>query len=142
MSGRVDRIDYNERDGRWAILDYKTSDKLKDPGKEHYAKNSGVWKDLQLPLYCLLTESFQMESFPELGYVNLGRDEASVKFSLVRAWNEDMILEAREEAARVVRAIRAGEFGEAGRLPAFDPITQALLGVGLTEASDGEEEDE
>ncbi len=140
VKGRIDRIDRNTRTGRWAILDYKTSDKAKSPSAEHYAARAKYWKDLQLPLYCLLTMSLEMGELPELGYANLGRDDASIEFSLIRGWDEDKIEEAEEVAREVVRNIRAGQFFDVGRGRAFDFITQSLCGVGVMETGSDEEE--
>jgi ATP-dependent helicase/nuclease subunit B len=53
IKGKIDRIDQNERDGSWMIIDYKTSEAGKTPDKTHKAARSSgrVWDDLQLPLY-------------------------------------------------------------------------------------------
>ncbi len=47
--GRIDRIDYHPKTGRYAIWDYKTSDTPKKPKKAHFDKDK--WLNLQLPLY-------------------------------------------------------------------------------------------
>jgi ATP-dependent helicase/nuclease subunit B len=75
ISGRIDRIDENERDGRWRVIDYKTFDSADGPDRKHlrafrtadriwppdYARVSDGnqwWTNLQLPLYRqLLLES-------------------------------------------------------------------------------------
>lgn len=138
LRGRIDRIDRNTKTGEWAILDYKTSDKAKDPTKEHWVKRTETWKDLQLPLYCHLTASLQMEAVPQLGYVNLGSDEKEVRFWCITDWDDARIEDAKEEAERVIRAVRNGEFEELGRGRAYDDISQALMGVGLIEVEEDE----
>ena len=47
LHGRCDRIDFNERDGRWCVIDYKTWNALTD-------KAEG---SLQLPLYCAMLDA-------------------------------------------------------------------------------------
>lgn len=145
IRGKIDRIDRNTRTGEWAILDYKSSDKAKSPKTEHFTgKDPKRWKDLQLPLYCHLTSSLGMESIPRLGYVNVGRESSSVRFWLIdeKDCDEDLLIEAHEVASEIVRKIRAEEFFDPGRGKAYDPITQALCGVGVMEAGDDGEEDE
>ena len=140
IRGQVDRVDRNVNTREWAILDYKTSDKAKNPATEHFTKRAERWKDLQLPLYCLLTTELEIDELPKLGYINLGRDEASVEFALINGWDEDKIFDATEEARRVVRCIREEKFAEMGRGKAYDPITQALCGVGVMESADEDDE--
>ena len=50
LIGRIDRVDFHPETNRWAIWDYKTSDKAKAPVTAHWSKKDG-WIDLQLPLY-------------------------------------------------------------------------------------------
>ena len=137
VSGRIDRIDRNVNTGRYAILDYKTAEKSTSPESAH-RRRDGAWKDLQLPLYCLLTASLQMEELPLLGYVNLGRDASNIEFRLADKWTEDDVTEGYAAACEVVRAIREERFGEPGRIP-DEPVVQALCGIGLLGEEDGEE---
>ena len=57
LHGRIDRID--ERDGQWAIFDYKTGDTAKTPQETHF--KSGQWVDLQLPLYVNLAKTLEIQ---------------------------------------------------------------------------------
>jgi ATP-dependent helicase/nuclease subunit B len=71
VKGRIDRIDRHE-DGRWCVIDYKTTDHFTSPAEAHLKKRRGapdcvpdysiaetdpttqrltVWTNLQLPLY-------------------------------------------------------------------------------------------
>ena len=53
-----------------------------------------------------------------------------------------VLAEADEVAADVIRRVRAGDWFEAGKVPRYDPITQAVFGVGLLTGDtpeDGEE---
>jgi ATP-dependent helicase/nuclease subunit B len=138
LRGRIDRIDRNA-DGRWAVLDYKTGDK---PPKlsDAYGSMKG-WKDLQLPLYQLLSSELEMEQPPQLGYVAIARDVSQIG-TVMGSWKEEVIDEAYEVAKEVIREVRAGEFFERGRVPRYDLITQALFGQGLLTGSSEEEEEE
>jgi RecB family exonuclease len=142
LIGRIDRIDVHA-DGRWAIFDYKTGENIREPQLEH-RKRSGEWRDLQLPLYWLLAEELCRGTLPELGYARLGKDQASIDFTLVKGWSEETRTEALEAARTVVRKVRAGEFFEVGRPKLYAPVLSALCGQGLLVGAgareDGEEE--
>jgi ATP-dependent helicase/nuclease subunit B len=77
IKGRIDRIDRHE-DGRWCVIDYKTTDLANSPADAHLKKRRGtadsvpeyaiadanptsnrltVWTNLQLPLYVHLLRS-------------------------------------------------------------------------------------
>jgi ATP-dependent helicase/nuclease subunit B len=89
ISGRVDRLDENELDGRWRVVDYKTFDGADGPQKKHlrafrtadrtwppaYARvpeSADWWINLQLPLYRqLLLESGRDADKVACGYFNL-----------------------------------------------------------------------
>lgn len=146
LSGRIDRIDLH-RDGRWALLDYKTSEQAKDQGarKAHRARD-GTWRDLQLPLYAYLARDLAAElgatGPPQLGYAALGRDEANVRFDLIGDWDEDVLASALEAAREVVRAVRRGEFFDVARARPYEPVLAALCGQGLLMGSGAEEEED
>ena len=150
LKGRIDRIDRHE-DGRVAIWDYKTGDNAKTPAQAH--RRGGRWVDLQLPLYVLLAgELLAEEGKPaELGYVNLGRDVGAIAFREAERWGckkdedpDEVLASAYLEAQRVVRDVRAGRFFELGDWRPYEPIFEALGGVGLVAsiASDGDEAEE
>ncbi len=140
VSGRIDRLDENERDGRLLVLDYKTSDKAETPEDAHLAAcredadvpefvrterdgKPAKWTDLQLPLYLLALEGEGKRRKAE------GRSEGTEKvagpilagyFSLPKAVTETRIdiwrpepeqLASAERCAKgVVAAVRAGVF--------------------------------
>ena len=113
ISGRIDRIDYHPATGRWALLDYKTSDKAETPDEKHRSKKG--WKDLQLPLYRHLARAIQVDGrqlIPEnaeveLGYILLCRDlERSC--DAPAEWDETQLEEADETAREVIRTLRQG----------------------------------
>lgn len=127
ISARIDRID-SHPDGRWAVLDYKTGEKTKDPEKAHRLRN-GSWIDLQLPLYRHLTRDLGFEGEPELGYVKLGKEASEMGFA-VADWNSAELEQALEAARDVVREVRAGKFEERGFTP-YGEIFHAIWGQGM-----------
>ncbi|NCW27968.1 MAG: hypothetical protein EBV83_06720, partial [Verrucomicrobia bacterium] len=50
VHGRPDRVDWNEKQKRWRVVDVKTSSVPKTPDRAHYEAD-GTWNDLQMPLY-------------------------------------------------------------------------------------------
>lgn len=112
--GRIDRVD-RHADGRYRIIDYKTSDAPKTPGKQHQQgpKTNPRWVDLQLPLYRTLAETVGVVGEVQLGYVALSKKAPHADF-LAADWSEDVLASALDEARRVIRAIRAGVFWPPG----------------------------
>jgi len=80
ITGSIDRIDFNQNENKWRIIDYKTSE---SPIKisSVYTKKTNEWEDLQLPLYAeyalrnipQLKESFEKGNL-EIAYVNISKD--------------------------------------------------------------------
>ncbi len=151
LRGRIDRIDYHGTTKEWAIWDYKTGNSVKNPGTAHLSRD-GVWRDLQLPLYCWLVEELLDEKQPQqLGYVAICQEVQNVGFlSFAGAKGkvgkfdnlEDSLTSAHEVAKDVVRSIRKGDFfhRESFDPNEEEPILRAIGGLGLVE--EGEEETE
>ncbi len=134
LSGKIDRIDHHPEDGRWEVLDYKTSARGKTPDRTH--RDAHGWIDLQLPLYRHLL--VEVEGMPELDLAN--PDRVGVGYFNVPARVEEIRIEtaswtateydsADEAACEVVRAVREGRFwppndAAAGSFPEFDAICQ------------------
>ncbi len=103
ISGRVDRLDENENDGRWRVIDYKTFDAPDEPAKKHlrafrpadrawpppYARvpdSADWWINLQLPLYRrLLVESGRPDEAIDCGYFNLPK---TISETGLRLWDD------------------------------------------------------
>ncbi len=127
ISGKLDRIDRHP-DGRWAILDYKTGDRRRTPREAHRRRDKEKsWIDLQLPLYHLLAGGLGLAGEPELGYAWIAKEEHDTDFFLAD-FSPAELADALEEARRIVRAVRAGEFPATGRLP-YDEIFKAIWGL-------------
>lgn len=62
IKAKIDRIDFNESENKYLLIDYKTIDTApKDTAtKNHYLSKGGefVWKDLQLPVYIASAKKF------------------------------------------------------------------------------------
>jgi ATP-dependent helicase/nuclease subunit B len=90
IRGKIDRIDKNIKTGEVRIVDYKTSEKGKQPNNVHYKRprditkspeysrftldeKSYCWLDLQLPIYYLMLENSEIETNSNLycSYFNL-----------------------------------------------------------------------
>ena len=133
LRGKIDRID-RHRNGAWRVIDYKSSAGAKQPDEAHFAKLSGEWRDLQLPLYVKL---LPCTGLPEIGtaekldlvYFNLPpkTDEAGI----TEPFDHSKIEGAWEKAAEIVDDVCSGrgcrEVGDVYRDE--DPALLALCGL-------------
>ena len=118
VAGKLDRIDRHE-DGRYRVLDYKSSDTPVDPSPAHLAPSAGDepefmrleldgkpkrWKDLQLPLYRMMLEQ-EYGSAVECGYFNLPKAVSRTGVAVWKELDADLIASAKECAEGVVDAI-------------------------------------
>ncbi|MFT7665476.1 MAG: RecB family exonuclease, partial [Planctomycetota bacterium] len=146
LRGKIDRIDFHPLEKKWAIWDYKTGETCKTPIRAHRAQ-SGEWRDLQLPLYCVLAEEFLNGAAPdEIGYISLGSDPDKIDFMKLVDWSPnrsekvdfaDGVASALSVAADVVRKIRRREFFDADGMKDYDPIFAAIGGLGLVSKETG-----
>lgn len=150
ITGRIDRIDRNER-GELLLLDYKTSDSAKTPFEAHHGAKKwtpGKWIDLQLPLYGHLAPAalakegiaFDRQRPPLLGYMQLPRGRSG-SGPVIAPWPPEALEEALVEAARIVTRIRAGAFwpptSTPPRIDDWEAICQVRsLGIERTEGED------
>ena len=151
IKGKIDRIDQHV-DGRWRVLDYKTSHKSRDPDKVHrkVSRKEGTteWIDLQLPLYAHMTQELtgnlsKGAQVPELGYLNLPGDGSPVELKLVHGWDHGVIADALKSAQAVAQRIRDADFKDTGKLRGLEAIEEELLGIGLVVPPDaGDDESE
>lgn len=144
LTGRIDRVDFNERLGRFRALDYKTSSSGPSPTETHMKITGGQkarkieWLDLQLPLYRVLLRSMPKPIAVgpcDLGYINLAPSDARSGFSFLEATDDDLA-KAEELAREIVAKIRAGEFAPAEGVPLWDddPLGP-IWGVGTRAAA-------
>ncbi len=129
LRGKIDRIERHASDGRLAIIDFKTGDEPRTPAAA-YARKSGTWMDLQLPLYRHLAASLGGGDDSVLGYMNIPAKAEQTKL-LEAGWDASMLLAADETARDVIRRVRTGAFDEVGTIGAYNPIHAAMSGHGL-----------
>lgn len=85
ITGRSDRIDYNDITGRWCVIDYKTWDTA-DRATAYDARNN-TWNSLQLPLYCAMldadngTFAAAKRDMIDAVYCIIGKTPEDVKYS-------------------------------------------------------------
>lgn len=125
--GKIDRVERHEPTGRVRVIDYKTSDRAVAPEDAHWSgeRRDGdvadwlriegatgrprLWKDLQLPLYCLaLEEEFGAEVTP--GYFNLPKAVSDTSVVMWEDFGAAIRGSARRCLAGAVAAIEAGQF--------------------------------
>ena len=126
ISGRIDRIEKNEKTGRIRVLDYKTSDTAVPPQDAHLRSlrsdenppewarievdgRERVWADLQLPLY---RHALAAEFGPDVTFAYFNLPKAAGETGL-QSW-EGFSIELQESAMNCARgicaAIKAGVF--------------------------------
>ena len=138
VRGRIDRIDYHPATNAWAIWDYKTGEDVSNPATAHLTKD-GLWRDLQLPLYCLLAKELLGDQAPqEIGYIAISREPEKIGFMPLGEWGKGVEFEKGVESALetivdVVRRVRKGDFFGDDEFVSRDPIFAAIGGVGILE---------
>lgn len=127
VRGRFDRVDRNEQDGRVRVIDYKTTARASEPGKEHLgritARSSApvfartpdgkqAWSDLQLPLYVRAWREANpgCKAGIEAAYFALPNAVADTDLLVWEGLDEATVKSALACAGEIVRRIRAGVF--------------------------------
>jgi len=118
LVGRIDRIDENVQTGKWAVLDYKSSDKPRDP---NHALATIVgpdgtrlrqWVDLQLPAYRHLARAVdaQLDGVDlVLGYISVPSDPTRAG-DAIADWDAELLEEADRTLQDILERIERGEF--------------------------------
>jgi hypothetical protein len=108
LRGVIDRIDRNDKDRSYLVLDYKTGDTSKNSETAH-RKRDGSWINLQLPLYLLHAREMLNSKEVSSGYINLGADvdisNAEKKMLSMASWSDEDLEDARAEASRIASCI-------------------------------------
>jgi ATP-dependent helicase/nuclease subunit B len=135
FSGKIDRIEKNDRLGMWRILDYKTHSKATAPAKKHFgsrlpaewltgaevdyidAKGTNRnkrWKDLQLPLYRHILQHWYGSEIGEqpivTAYFTLSADPAEIAIQPFSELSDAVFSSAMDCATEIARRVHKGEF--------------------------------
>lgn len=158
ISGVIDRIDEHE-DGRRRLLDYKTFETPRTPEQEHLRNpprnslpaaeesahawslcESGgklrQWRDLQLPLYCLLLEQ-ELGPVHECGYFILPKAASDASVQLWTNLQPEVLTAARNCAEAVVDRIRERRFWPPAEKVQYDDFERILLDSASTSVEPG-----
>ena len=129
ITGKIDRIDRNRRDGKMRIIDYKTSDTAGNPAETHLKKSrkeipdyarhgeNEQWLDLQMPLYWLMHRTTAGQGSPalpadniELCYFNLPRAMAGAGIEVWEGFDESLAESAGQCAQKIIERITQAVF--------------------------------
>ena len=146
LKGRIDRID--RRGGAVMVLDYKTSDRKKNPAdafKKGRNDKPSRWLDLQLPLYryMLMKSGFdaggRVDGFSAwtLGYWPLCKDREGPEIVTLPVGTEDLAA-AERKAIEIVEAVLAGVFKDLGDPADYGGSISRLCGLRLLEDDEAE----
>ena len=118
VHGRPDRMDWNEKQKRWRVVDVKTSSEPKNPDRAH-CEAGGTWCDLQMPLYRELAPKVLKEGVwdPEkcdLVYFHLPKD--GEKAAVSKPMDGDLVQRALDKAKEVAADILDGKWKDIGEL--------------------------
>ncbi len=156
FSGKIDRVDKNEKTGALRVIDYKTSAASKGPAGGHVKKASHSdlenehvqwqcfddsrdkpqrWSDLQLPLYALAAAA----KWPDASKVDaaylclpaavdgIGLKEWVRDAKTGVLWNDELLKAAKYCADEAVRRMSAGVFWPPTEKLAYDDFADLLL---------------
>ena len=145
IKGKIDRIDKNIKTGKIRIIDYKTSEKAKQPDKVHYKSpqnydkfpvyarfslddKSYCWLDLQLPIYYLMLKNSEINIDGNLScsYFNLPK---TISETGIISWNDinNFIPSACKAIADIIINIEKNIFWPTYNLTGFNDIFNEFL---------------
>ena len=108
LIGRIDRIEFNETLGEYAVLDYKSGDNVFNPQQTHRDRD-GQWRDLQLPAYYYALRNLGVDKPIRLGYICLPANAADCA-EYMAEWTEDELQDAIGRMRDVARNVYAQKF--------------------------------
>ncbi len=132
LSGRIDRVDFNERTGQWAAIDYKTGSDQATPEDHRSGRAPNKeWIDLQLPLYReLLAATGVPRDAITLAIAALPADGELSQITQA-AWGPSELDAAVALAANVVRRIQAGDFTPTATTFNHWDLLRPIYGIGI-----------
>lgn len=134
LSGKIDRIEKNDRIGAWRILDYKTHAKATAPGKKHFGSRlpsdwlpaaeveyidgdkskAKRWADLQLPLYRHILGHWYGSEIGDrpivTAYFTLSADSDETAVKDFSELSDDVFASAMRCATEIAERVHKGDF--------------------------------
>lgn len=136
VTGRLDRVDYNQASGSYLILDYKTADKAQSAARarsREVGSSEGIWSDLQAPLYLIAGKRiFGEQAAIEFGYLKISAELNSDIFEGVELSDSDLesaLKQAREIASLVRQQVFWPPSEKQGLDQESDPYWRVLMGL-------------
>ncbi len=139
ISGRIDLIERNIRNGARRVIDYKTGAKGTEPDKAHLKALRGAaggdipdwqlcshdgkvqkWINLQLPVYAWVVSRFGGIGEVQAGYINLPPATSDTAVNMWDTLNDELIASAMNCARGVISSIRQGIFWPPAKSPEYD----------------------
>ena len=132
VRAQVDRMDFHEATGAYAVFDYKFQDQERSAVSMHTRARAGEWIGLQLPLYRMLLKQQGISEPIRLATIPLSGEQGEVAPSWLE-FDAATFEEAEAVAQQVGAKIRSGVFWPPSRiLPLFDNY-RWICGVGVVE---------
>jgi ATP-dependent helicase/nuclease subunit B len=146
FKGKIDRVDRHEKSGHLRLIDFKTSNKARDPREAHADKISArrqlcesdvwktfehdgktwMWRDLQLPLYAAALRQ-RGQRVDAVGYFCLPKNVQDTGILLWDAFDQGWEQRALDCAAEAVRRLREGRFWPPAAKPSFKPSYEEIF---------------
>lgn len=106
LSGRIDRIDYNSREDRYLILDFKTGNARSE---RRIVNRAGAIIDLQLPLYAAWFNQKYPQYNVAVAFLQLNTEITKLKH-VEYSFEAEQYLAAKKSAAEIIELIHHGAF--------------------------------
>ena len=123
-AGRIDRIDARENpenSPEYAVLDYKTADKVSpDYVEREHLTSKGEWKNLQLPLYVRAAADIYPGRKISCGYFLVPKDLSQTGVQMWDNFSGELLDSAMEKALEIAGEISAENFFPEGNPPFYE----------------------
>lgn len=124
FAGRIDRIDARENpenSPEYAVLDYKTADKVSpDYVEREHLTSKGEWKNLQLPLYVRAAADIYPGRKISCGYFLVPKDLSQTGVQMWDNFSGELLDSAMEKALEIAGEISAENFFPEGNPPFYE----------------------
>ena len=124
FAGRIDRIDVrenSENSPEYAVLDYKTADKVSpDYVEREHLSNKGEWKNLQLPLYVRAAADIYPGRKISCGYFLVPKDLSQTGVQMWDNFSDELLASAMQRALEIADKISSENFSPEGNPPFYE----------------------